>query len=53
MRHRQTSLGARSIYSWTKQVFETVLSQKSTAFNEVVLIEYPSRGVWAVGFITG
>ncbi|MHA1152883.1 MAG: DUF502 domain-containing protein, partial [Alphaproteobacteria bacterium] len=44
---------ARSIYSWTKQVFETVLSQKSTAFNEVVLIEYPSRGVWAVGFITG
>jgi len=44
---------ARSIYSWTKQVFETVLSQKSTAFNEVVLIEYPSRNVWAVGFITG
>ena len=44
---------ARSIYSWTKQVFETVLSQQSTAFNEVVLIEYPSRNVWAVGFITG
>jgi len=44
---------ARSIYSWTKQVFETVLSQKSTAFSEVVLVEYPCRGVWAVGFITG
>jgi uncharacterized membrane protein len=44
---------ARSIYSWTKQVFETVLSQQSAAFNEVVLIEYPSRGIWAVGFITG
>lgn len=44
---------ARSIYSWTKQVFETVLSQQSTAFNEVVLIEYPSRAIWAVGFITG
>jgi uncharacterized membrane protein len=44
---------ARSIYSWTKQVFETVLSQKSSAFNEVVLVEYPCRGVWAVGFITG
>ncbi|HSR71440.1 MAG TPA: DUF502 domain-containing protein [Kiloniellales bacterium] len=44
---------ARSIYTWTKQVFETVLSQKGTAFNEVVLIEYPSRGVWAIGFITG
>ena len=44
---------ARSIYSWTKQVFETVLSQRSSAFREVVMIEYPCRGVWAVGFITG
>ena len=44
---------ARSVYSWTKQVFETVLSQQSTAFNEVVLVEYPCRGIWAVGFITG
>ena len=43
----------RSIYSWTRQVFETVLSQKSNAFREVVLIEYPCRGSWAVGFITG
>ena len=44
---------ARSVYSWTKQVFETVLSQKDNAFSEVVLVEYPCRGVWAVGFITG
>ncbi|MCZ4282603.1 DUF502 domain-containing protein [Kiloniella laminariae] len=43
----------RSIYSWTKQVFETVLSQKSGAFREVVLVEYPCKGSWAVGFITG
>jgi len=42
-----------SVYSWTKQVFETVLSHKSTAFRDVVLIEYPNRGTWAVGFITG
>jgi len=44
---------ARGIYSWIKQVFETVLSQKAAALNEVVMIEYPSRGVWAIGFITG
>jgi len=44
---------ARSVYSWTKQVFETVLSEKAGAFDEVVLIEYPCRGVWAIGFITG
>src|SRR3546814_15453483 len=43
----------RSRYSWTKQLLETVLSQTSTAFREVVLIEYPRRGCWAVGFITG
>jgi len=44
---------ARSVYSWTKQVFETVLSEKAGAFDEVVLVEYPCRGVWAIGFITG
>lgn len=43
----------RGLYSWTKQVFETVLSQKAAAFNEVVMVEYPCRGVWAIGFITG
>lgn len=43
----------RSVYGWTKQVFETVLSQSSAAFREVVLIEYPRSGCWAVGFITG
>jgi uncharacterized membrane protein len=42
-----------SVHSWTKQVFETVLSRKSSAFREVVMVEYPHRGCWAVGFITG
>lgn len=41
------------IYSATKQIFETVLAQKSQAFREAVLIEYPRRGIWAIGFITG
>ena len=43
----------RSVYSATKQIFETVLSQQSTAFRQVALIEYPCRGTWALGFITG
>lgn len=42
----------RSIYSATKQIFETVLRQQSTAFREVVLLEYPRPGIWAIGFIT-
>jgi len=43
----------RSVYGATKQIFETVLAQKSTAFREVVLVEFPRRGMWALGFITG
>ena len=43
----------RTIYSALKQVFETVFAEKATAFREVVLIEYPRRGIWAVGFATG
>ncbi|MEI8393916.1 MAG: DUF502 domain-containing protein [Rhodospirillaceae bacterium] len=43
----------RQIYSAIKQIFETVLAQQSTAFREVVLLEYPRPGVWSLGFITG
>lgn len=43
----------RSIYSATKQIFETVLAQKSNAFREVVLIEYPRRGIWTLAFLSG
>lgn len=41
------------IYSATKQIFQTVLAQKSQAFRQAVMIEYPRRGIWAIGFITG
>lgn len=43
----------RSIYSAVKQIFETMLAQKANAFREVVLIEYPRKGIWTLGFITG
>ena len=43
----------RSVYHAVKQIFETVLAQQSKAFREAVLIEYPRRGLWAIGFITG
>lgn len=42
----------RSIYSAVKQVFETILADRSRAFREVVLVEYPYRGVWVVAFVT-
>ncbi|MCE2510514.1 MAG: DUF502 domain-containing protein [Alphaproteobacteria bacterium] len=43
----------RSIYGALKQIFEAVLTHSSTAFRKVVLIEYPRRGIWVLGFITG
>lgn len=43
----------RNIHSALKQILETVLAQQSKAFRQVVLVEYPRRGIWAIGFITG
>ncbi|MHA1114519.1 MAG: DUF502 domain-containing protein, partial [Alphaproteobacteria bacterium] len=43
----------RSVYGALKQIFETVFAHQSSAFREVVLIEYPRRGIWAIGFVTG
>jgi len=43
----------RSLYSAIKQIMETVLANKSAAFRECVLIEYPRKGIWTIGFITG
>ena len=43
----------RSIYGASKQILETVLTTQSNAFREVVLVEYPRKGLWVVGFVTG
>ena len=43
----------RNVYGAVKQILESVLAQQSSAFREVVLIEYPRRGMWVIGFITG
>ena len=43
----------RTVYGTLKQIFDAVLAQSANAFREVVLIEYPRRGIWVIGFITG
>lgn len=40
------------IYSTFKQLFETVFSQKSNAFRQVVLVEFPRKDAWTVAFVT-
>ena len=41
----------RSIYKSVKQIFETVLKERSDSFKKVGLIEYPSAGLWSLVFI--
>ena len=43
----------RNLYSTIKQIFETISTSQSQAFREVVMLEYPRKGVWSVGFVTG
>ena len=42
----------RNIYNGLKQIFETVLSDQTGSFQEVGLIEYPRKGLWAIVFIS-
>lgn len=43
----------RSIYGAIKQIMETVMSTNSESFREVVLVEYPRKDIWVIGFVTG
>jgi uncharacterized membrane protein len=42
----------RSIYNGLKQIAETVFAQGETKFDRACLIEYPRKGLWAVGFVS-
>ena len=42
-----------SIYRSVKQVSDTLLAQNGHSFRRAVLIEFPQRGQWAVGFVVG
>lgn len=42
----------RIVYSAAKQLVNSVLTPKERAFSEVVLIEYPRRGLFVIGFLS-
>lgn len=42
----------RTIYSGIKQISETIFAQSERSFETACLIEYPRRGIWALGFIS-
>ena len=42
----------RSIYSSVKQISSTIFDPSGKSFRKVVLLEYPSKGLWSIGFLT-
>ena len=42
----------RTVYSGIKQISETIFAQSERSFETACLIEYPRRGIWALGFIS-
>jgi uncharacterized membrane protein len=45
----------RRVYPYVKQVTDFVLTQeeKQKMFSRVVAVEYPRKGIWSIGFVTG
>ncbi|MEJ5166445.1 MAG: DUF502 domain-containing protein [Thermoanaerobaculia bacterium] len=42
----------KNLYSGTKQIIDAFTLQKKHLLKEVVLVEYPRKGLYAVGFLT-
>jgi len=40
------------IYVAIRQVIDAFLTQRETLFNQVVMVEYPRKGIFSVGFLT-
>ncbi len=41
------------VYGSVKQVSDFLFSDRQIEFNRVVAVEYPRKGVWSIGFVTG
>ena len=43
----------RRVYKGSKQVVQSIANADTSAFRKVVLLEFPRRGMLAIGFVTG
>ena len=43
----------RTVYTSVKQVTDFFVGESDIEFKRVVAVEYPRRGMWSVGFVTG
>ncbi|BDA39980.1 DUF502 domain-containing protein [Candidatus Atelocyanobacterium thalassae] len=44
---------AGAVYKTLKQILETLFKDSKSKFRRVVMVEYPRRGIWSLGFVTG
>tara|TARA_Y100001949_G_C15966438_1_gene321792 strand:+ start:74 stop:727 length:654 start_codon:yes stop_codon:yes gene_type:complete len=42
----------RSIYSSIKQISSTIFDPSGKSFRKVVMLQYPRKGLWSIGFLT-
>jgi uncharacterized membrane protein len=45
----------RRVYPYVKQITDFILTQEEQKklFSRVVAVEYPRKGIWSIGFVTG
>ncbi len=42
-----------NVYGAVKQVIDFLLSEREMEYNRVVAVEYPRKGIWSLGMVTG
>ncbi|MBB4210655.1 putative membrane protein [Rhodothalassium salexigens DSM 2132] len=42
----------KSVYATLKQIIDTISAQNSDTFKEVVLVEYPRKGIWSLALVS-
>jgi uncharacterized membrane protein len=43
----------RNVYSSVKQVTDLMFSEHEIQYTRIVAVEFPCKGIWSVGFVTG
>lgn len=51
-RFMQSIPGVNAVYNTVKQIVDTFGTKNRNLFNKVVLVEFPRKGSWAIGFLT-
>jgi uncharacterized membrane protein len=45
--------GFKQVYPHVKQLVDLIMGDRPTSFKRAVLVQYPRRGIWTVGLLTG